>query len=163
MHSKWTQAFKMMVDGYPALANDPDCKGLPALCSVMGWPYETARKEIAGVNAKLGFEQAMQAMQVCEAAGGKDCFALRDALDAARIAGKPIEQDASMSELMARAMKELADVATAHADAMRDGSYSDNDLRRMNKEILEALSAVIAVGAGAEAEHAKSTNLRAVK
>jgi hypothetical protein len=157
MQAKWTQAFKMMADGYPALPNDPDVKGLAALCSVMGWPYETARKEIAGDYAKLGLIQALNAMHVCEAAGGDHCAALRDAIDATRPDGKrPKRSEMSMGDRLAHAMKELADVAAAHADAMRDGSYSENDVRKVHKEILEAVAAIVAIGEGAEAEHART-------
>jgi hypothetical protein len=163
MQAKWSQAFKKMADGFPALPNDPSVKGLPALCSVMGWPFETARKEIAGEYAKLGFNQAMDAMLVCEAAGGTDCFALRDLIDSARPDKHVRRTEMSMDDRVAHAMKELADVAIANAEAARDNSYSDNDLHKLRKEIMEAVSAVVAIGEGAEAEHAKATNLRAVK
>ena len=152
-------AARLAAAGYPG--------GLAALCVRMGWPYETARKELAGAAGfKLGADKLQLMSQLCVEAGGENCRAILDAFYATHgeLLRLPVRDSVSlrgMSERMARVAKELADVMAAEAAARADGNYSPNERRRIHKEVAEAIAAMLEVDEGVEAV-AASGSLRSV-
>lgn len=145
-------AARLAAAGYPG--------GLAALCARMNWNYETARKELAGSPGfKLGAQRLGMLSEMCMEAGGENCDAVLNAFNGnhGQVRQLPGTDDAgSMNDRMASVMKEVSDVMKAHAEAMDDGKYSDNDVRRMDREVLEAIAALLSISDGAQADNKRS-------
>lgn len=145
------EAVRMAVAGYP--------DGLVGLCRDLCLNYETTRKEIAGEHGfKLDATKALEISIACIRKGGENCRAVKDAIDAAHEeAGEP-PAALSMSERIAKAAQEFADVIAAEAAARADGVYSPNERKRIHKQVLEAIGALILIDQGAEqgASHLRS-------
>lgn len=67
-------------------------------------------------------------------------------------------------EAVARTMREVSEAVAVFCDAMADGRVSENELRRLDKEILQGVSCLTALGVRARTEHeaGKPGRLRAV-
>jgi hypothetical protein len=160
MHN-WIEPFREMVDCY---RSDSGRKGLAALCDDAEWDYEITRKEVGPYDThKLGFEKAMRAIELCAEKDGEKSRAVLDKIQTVFFAehhARPAKAD--INELVAKAVKEVSDVVSANATAASHGGYSPNDTKRIRKEILEAISALMLVEEGVEAQFDGAQHLRAV-
>lgn len=150
-------AARLAAAGYPG--------GLPVLCARMAWNYETARKELAGAPGfKLGAQRLGMLSELCMEAGGENCDAVLNAFNGNHGQVRPLpgtDDAGSMNDRIASVMKEVSDVVRAHAVAMSDGQYSANDVKSMDREVLEAIAALLSISDGAQADN-KRASLRVV-
>ena len=164
MQEALKEAIKDAINGYPGSEAHPK-GGLPALCDELDLNPGVTGKEINGnAGFKLGADKLMAISRECMKAGGENC----DAIDKWWRMEHDIDvqpSSATMEKRIGDAMKEISDVALAHAKAMADGTYSDNDTRDMNREVMEAVVACLRINEGALVENAKARggrNLRSV-
>jgi hypothetical protein len=143
-------AIRLMVKHYPGGADT-----LAVLCGKSG---ETLRKEIASAAGyKLGVADACIISEACIKAGSPHCHAYANAVAANCGGFVQLEVRDTMPRRnihgdAAGLVKETADVVGAIAEAMRDGTVSDNDRRTIEKELRELLEQIQCVAAGVNSE-----------
>jgi hypothetical protein len=80
---------------------------------------------------------------------GKSGETLRHAFSGSRPSAAPV---ANMDERIAKFIKETSDVVSAVVEAKADGHYSPNDKKRIRKEVIEALDALLQIERDAESQ-----------
>lgn len=149
LHMSPIDAIRLMVKHYPG--------GVDALAVLCGKSGETLRKEIAAAAGyKLGVLDACTISETCIAVGSDHCHAYANAV-AANCGGFV---ELQVRELppgniygdAAGLVKETADVAQAVAEAMRDGTVSENDRKAIEKELRELIEQIQLVSVDVQAE-----------
>lgn len=132
-------AIRQIVANYPG--------GLEVIALRLGKPAETLRKEIAGAQGfKLGIVHALQISTLAIEAKSAHCYAFVNviAAPAGRMLELPVldmpvgKQD--LRDEAAGVVKEGTDVLIELNAALADEQISDNELKRIDKEIDEALA-----------------------
>lgn len=151
-------AIRLMVAHYPG--------GIATLAVLCGKAPETLRHEIGGKDAryKLGVADACVISEKCIEVNSPHCHAYANAV-AANCGGfvKLEVRDMQAGNIYGDAaglVKECADVSQAIADAMRDGSVSENDRRAIEKELRDLLEQIQVVATDVEVESARGPVLR---
>jgi hypothetical protein len=125
---------------------------LGVLCGKSG---ETLRHAFSGTDSRY-VPSVIDAMTIGEHAvsiQSANCHAIADAVDAtcgrSRPSAAPV---ANMDERIAKFIKETSDVVSAVVEAKADGHYSPNDKKRIRKEVIEALDALLQIERDAESQ-----------
>jgi hypothetical protein len=130
-------AIRQIVANYPG--------GIEVVALRMGKPAETLRKEIAGAQGfKLGIVHALQISTMAIEAQSPHCYAFVNAIaaPAGRMLELPVREmtvaKQDHRDEAAGVVKEGTDVLIELNAALADEQISDNELRRIDKEIDEA-------------------------
>lgn len=151
-------AIRLMCKHYPG--------GVDALAVLCGKSGETLRKEIANAHGyKLGVLDACTISESCIRAHSEHAHAYANAvaancggfvqLEVREMAPGNIHSDA------AGLVKECSDVVGAVAEAMKDGSVSENDRKTIERELRELLEQIQRVSADVQNEASRVTLRRA--
>lgn len=145
-------ALRRMVANYPG--------GRAALATRLNKSDEVLRKELSGVSPshKMGLADAEEIASMCREAGSAEAHALGTvfSFNAGMLALPEAQPGAEkcLSKSAAIAVRECADVLMATTMAKADNNVSDNDKRVVQREIAEAVAALLAVQQSLDAEHA---------
>ena len=152
-------AIRLMVKHYPG--------GTDSLAVLVGKSAETLRKEIAGAHGyKLGVVDACAISEACINVNSPHCRAYANAVAAScggfvELVVRDADAGGTMDQRLANFLRETSDVVSAVIAAKADGTYSDNDMKTIRREVLEALDALQQVDEAATSEN-KATSLRRV-
>lgn len=153
-----TDAIRLMSAHYPG--------GVTALAVLCGKSGETLRKEIAGAPGyKLGVADACTISEACIRAGSDHCNAYANAVAVnsggfIQLEVRDMDQPANIHGEAASLMRECAEVASAIAEGMKDGTLSPNDIKRTEKEVRELLEQIQRLQAAVTAEANRVPHLR---
>jgi hypothetical protein len=132
-------ALRMMVDHYPG--------GRAVLAVRLGKTDEVLRKELSGAPShKLGLMDAVRISDMCIEARTEHCHAFMNSL--AGSCGGFIQlpvvdmESTNLEHKLTEAVREFADVTISTLEANADGVISDNDEKRIRKEIGEVRAAL---------------------
>lgn len=131
---------RRMVRNYPG--------GRPALAVRLGKPDETLRKELEGAQGfKLSVAVALEIQSYCVEVGTQECHAFAHVV--AREAGglfvpgcTGIESLPNVTSSLSQQTKEVAEMVLAVLSSINDEDISDNELREIQKEALDAVRAI---------------------
>ena len=154
-------ALRLMIDNYPG--------GRAVLAARRGKTEEVVRKETCGSPShKLGLLDAIAYSDMCIEAQSPHCYAFVNSVAGAagRFIELPVRDMVGKQDLRneaAAVMKEGTDVLIELNAALADEEISDNELRRIEKEVAEAEERLQAVLRGAQARNkaGKPAHLRA--
>lgn len=145
-------AMRLIIDNYPG--------GRAAIAVRIGKSEEVLRKETGGHGAfKHGLADAVTISDMCVEAQSPHCYAFVNAVAgrAGRLVELPAAAAATRQDIrtdLAGLLKECSDSLTAVTEALADEAISDNELRRVEREIAELIERAQAVCMGARARHA---------
>lgn len=146
-------ALRRMVANYPG--------GRAALAARLGKSDDVLRKELSGSSShhKMGLQDAEEIATMCHEARSAEAHALGTVFSfKAGLLTLPVmemgDERPCLSRATAQAVHESADVLLAVTKSKADGNISDNDRREVRREIGQAVSALQAVAAALDAEHA---------
>lgn len=149
----WIDALRTAVNQYPG--------GRPAVALRLCKSDEVLRKELANTSNthKLGLSDTQQIVEMLSEQG-IDCSGFKSAVDAACVSPATVAS-ACLHMLAADSSKEMADVVSEVAMSLSDQHMSDNDRRRVDREIQQAIEKLTALRAAVNARHAKDNEGRA--
>lgn len=142
----WLDALRTAVNQYPG--------GRTAIAARLNKSDEVLRKELAGTSSthKLGLSDSQQITEML-AEAGVDCTSFRVAVDAACLAVHPMVEQC-LHVLAADGACEATDVVREVAASLSDKHFSDNDLRRGQKEVFDVITKMTILLAAMNARHA---------
>lgn len=153
-------AARMAASGYPG--------GLAALCVRMGWPYETARKELAAAPGfKLGAERLRVMSELCIEAKGEHAHAILNAFNAGhgQFLQLPVREQSADRTLIGATVHLVQDstqVLAAVTDARADGIISDNERKSIERHAGQVIADMQAVLAEVARENEAGKTLRSI-
>jgi hypothetical protein len=136
-------AIRLMAKSYPG--------GVEALAILCGKAPETLRHEIGGKDAryKLGVLDACTISEACISAGSLHCHAYANAVasNCGGFVALPVRGETSgdLHRATAGLVKSCAEVSVAVAEALRDGTVSENERRVIEKHLTDVLAQVQSV------------------
>lgn len=149
-----TDSLKLMVYEFPG--------GIDVVALRIGKPASTLSKELRGAPGyKLGANTAYAISRLCIESDSPNCRAYINAVigDCGGFVELPVRDDMTRQDLRVDAalmMKEGSDALSVLTDALSDGRLSDNELRAIQREISELVSAAQSVDRGARSVHEAS-------
>ena len=142
----WLDALRMAVNQYPG--------GRTAIAARLNKSDEVLRKELAGTSSqhKLGL---VDTQHIVEMLGeqGVDCSGFKVAVDAACVAPASLAS-MCLHMLSADGSQEAAHVVSEVARALADQHLSDNDRKRVDREIQDVIEKMTELRAAVNARHA---------
>jgi hypothetical protein len=154
-------SLRLMVASYPG--------GCETMAVRLGITPELLRKELSGVPThKLGVGRAELISELCIEVKSENCFAYVNTLNArsGKLLDLPVIDMVDKQDIragMARMLKECSDAVQVLTNALADDTISDNELRQIQREVLELLASGQDVLNAAKSNNAasKPTHLRA--
>lgn len=128
----WLDSLRAAVNQYPG--------GRPAVALRLGKADEVLRKELAGTSAnhKMGLSDSQHIVEML-AEQGIDVSGFKVSVDAACLSEVNASPDACLHVLAAYGCKEMSEVVSAVAASLTDGHISDNDRKRIEKEVRDVI------------------------
>ena len=131
-------SLRLMVAFYPG--------GREAMAVRLGITEELLRKELSGAPShKMGVTRAEQISEYCIEAKSENCYAYVNTLNArsGKLLDLPVIDMVDKQNIrggMARMLKECSDAVLVLTKALDDETISDNELRAIQREVLELLA-----------------------
>lgn len=147
-------SLRLMVSSYPG--------GRETMAIRLGITEELLRKELSGAPShKMGVTRAELISEICIEAQSENCYAYVNTLNArsGKLLELPVIEMADKQDIrsgMARMLKECSDAVLVLTNALDDETISDNELRLIQREVLELLASGQTVLNAAKSNNAAS-------